>query len=141
MLLRIMLLLSVSVIIALTGGCETIQKTVVASDFEQSSKTYNKMIRWNELEKADVVFPPPDRREEFKEKVKAAKGVKVTDFRIKNLECNPETGEATVVLDIDYYREPSITIKTVEDVQKWKYELEGVGVRRWRLMTMPPDFR
>lgn len=138
MLLRIMLL---SVIIALAGGCETIQKNVVANEFEQSSKTYNKMIRWNELDRADMAFPPPDRREEFKEKVKAAKGVKVTDFRVKSLECNPETGEATVVLDIDYYREPSITVKTVEDVQQWKYELEGVGVRRWRLMTMPPDFK
>jgi vacuolar-type H+-ATPase subunit D/Vma8 len=138
MLLRIMLL---AAIIALAGGCETVQKNVIANQFEQSSKSYNKMIRWNELDKAEAVFPPPDRREEFKSKVKAANGVKVTDFRIKSLECSPETGEATVVLDIDYYREPSVTVKTVEDVQKWKYELEGVGVRRWRLMTMPPDFR
>lgn len=138
MLLRIMLL---SVIIALAGGCETVQKSLIANEFEQNSKSYNKMIRWNELDKADAIFPPPGQREEFKGKVMAAKGVKVADFRIKSLECSPETGEATVVLDIDYYREPSVTMKTVEDVQKWKYELEGVGVRRWRLMTMPPDFK
>jgi hypothetical protein len=138
MLLRIMLLLS---IIALVGGCETLRKTSITSEFEQNSKSYNKLIRWNELEKAEAVFPPERLREEFKAKVKAAKGVKVTDFRVKSLECSPDLGEATVVIDIDYYREPSITLRTVEDVQKWKYELVAVGVRRWQLMTLPPDFK
>ena len=138
MLLRIMLLVS---ILALAGGCETMENMQTCNEFEQNSKSYNKLIRWNELEKAEAVFPPEQLREEFKGKVKAAKGVKVTDFRIKSLECLPEQGEATVVIDIDYYREPSITLKTVEDVQKWKYELVGVGDRRWLLQTMPPDFK
>src|SRR5512139_3717590 len=98
MLLRIMLLVS---IIALAGGCETMRNVNITTEFEQNSKSYNKLIRWNELEKAEAIFPPERLREEFKGKVKAAKGVKVTDFRIKSLECLPEQGEATVVIDID----------------------------------------
>ncbi len=138
MLLRIMLLLS---IIAIAGGCGTIRNNKITWEFEQSSKGYNKMIRWNELDKADAIFPPERLREEFREKVREAKGVKVTDFRIKSMECSPEKGEATVIMEIDYYREPSVTLKTVEDRQKWEYVTEENDSGRWRLMTMPPEFK
>jgi hypothetical protein len=55
------------------------------------------------------------------------------------MDYSPEKGEATIILDIDYYREPSVTLKTVEDKQVWKY-LGGEDNKRWRLMTLPPDF-
>ena len=55
------------------------------------------------------------------------------------MECIPEKGEATVILEIDYYREPSITMKTVEDKQEWQY-LGDEDNKRWWLMTLPPDF-
>jgi len=137
MLLRIML----PVMVIALAGCGTIRNNKMTWEFEQSSKSYNKMIRWNELDKADAIFPPERLREEFKRKVKVAGGVKVTDFRIKRMECRPERGEATVVLEIDYYREPSVTVKTVEDIQQWEYVSEGNDSRRWRLVSMPPDFK
>ena len=76
MLLRIMLLLSV---IALVGGCESVRLKKIGYEFEQASKSYNHMVRWNELDKAIAVFPPDRLRDEFRQKVKAAKGVTVTD--------------------------------------------------------------
>jgi hypothetical protein len=138
MLLRIMLLLSV---IALVGGCETIRYKNIGHEFEQNSKSYNHMVRWNELDKAIAVFPPDQLREEFRQKVKAAKGVTVTDVRVKSQSCSPKKGEAMVVTDIDYYREPSVTVRTVEDVQNWQYVEEEKDVRVWRLMSLLPDFK
>jgi hypothetical protein len=138
MLLRIMLLLSV---IALVGGCETIRNKNIGFEFEQKSKSYNLLVRWNELDKAIAAIPPDRLREEFRLKVKAAKGVTVTDVRVKSQSCSPQKGEAMVVMDIDYYREPSVTLKTVEDVQKWQYVEEEKDSRVWRLMSLPPDFK
>jgi hypothetical protein len=137
MLMRFMLLVTV---IALLGACETIHNYNVAHELDENSKSYNLMLRWNELDKAETIFPPEKNREDFKEKVKAAKGVRVADYRIKSKECSVEKGEAKVVIDIDYYREPSIKLRTVEDVQKWKYVEEAKDVWKWRLMTLPPDF-
>jgi len=136
MLLRIMLLI---IVFALLGGCETIKKKNVAWELDESSKSYNKMIRWHELDKAGAVFPPEELQEAFTRKVLSTKGFMVTDFRVKKMDYSPEKGEATIILDIDYYREPSVTVKTVEDKQVWKY-LGGEDNKRWRLMTLPPDF-
>ncbi len=136
MLQRIMLLI---VVIALLGGCETMKKKNIAWEMDDCSKSYNKMIRWHELDKAGAVFPPEELQAEFTQKADSAKDVTVTDIRIKKMECSPEKGEATVILDIDYYREPSVTVKTVEDIQKWKYVGEKDN-KQWRLMTLPPDF-
>lgn len=137
MLIRIILLVFA---IALMGGCETIKNKTVTWELEENSKSYNKMLRWNEMEKAELIFPPDELREEFKRKVQAASTVKVTDYRVKKMECSPEKGEATVIVDIDYFREPSITLRTLEDRQEWKYVEEAGGKKRWRLMTLPPDF-
>ncbi|MGA7826682.1 MAG: hypothetical protein WCA04_03420 [Geobacteraceae bacterium] len=136
MLQRILLLM---VVIALVGGCETMKQKNITMELDQNSKSYNNMLRWHELDKAALVFPAKELQEEFAAKAKAEKDVVVTDFRIKKSECYPEKGEATVILDIDYYREPSVTVKTVEDVQIWKY-IGKSDNKRWRLMTLPPDF-
>ncbi|HOP39964.1 MAG TPA: hypothetical protein PLI53_02865 [Geobacteraceae bacterium] len=136
MLLRIFLM---GLLVAVMGGCTAISNRTIAHNLDKTSKKYCKMIRWNELDQAEVLFPSEKLQAEFKQKVIAAQGVKVTDVRIKKMECFPERGEATIIMDIDYYREPSITLKTVEDKQEWKYVDED-GNEQWRLMTLPPDF-
>lgn len=138
MLLRIMLLLS---LIALVGGCETLRNNNISWQLEQSTKNYNHLIRWNELDKAVLLYPPDSLREEFRRKVQAAKGAHITDVRVKSQVCSPTKGVATVEIEIEYYREPSVTIRTVEDVQNWRYVEEGKDNWIWRLMTLPPDFK
>ena len=133
---RIILLLSV---MALLGACETLRNQSASEDFQRSSKSYNSMIRWDEMESAQWAFPPEQLREEYGRRVESAKGVKITDYRVKKTECSPEKGEATVIVEFEYYREPSVSTKTVRDVQKWKYVDEG-GKKTWRLMTLLPDF-
>jgi hypothetical protein len=43
-------------------------------------------------------------------------------------------------VEIDYYRPPSITVKTLVDNQEWSYEGPEEG-RVWRLKTLLPEFR
>ncbi|NMC74687.1 MAG: hypothetical protein GYA56_10090 [Geobacteraceae bacterium] len=138
MLLRITLVLSV---IALMVGCETMRNNKISWQLEESAKNYNLLMRWDELDKAVLLYPPDSLREEFRRKAQNAKGVKVTDVRVKSQVCSPAKGEATVVVEIEYFREPSVTVRTVEYVQNWRYVEEGKDNRTWRLMTLPPDFR
>jgi len=133
---RIILLLSA---VVLLGACQTMKNKSASESFEQSSKAYNKLIRWDEMTSAQWAFPPEELREEYGRRVESAKGVKITDYRVKSTECSPERGEATVIVEFEYYREPSVTTRTVMDVQKWKYVDEN-GSRTWRLMSLLPLF-
>ena len=133
---RIILLLSA---VVLMGACQTMRNKSAIESFEQSSTTYNKMIRWDEMTSAQSAFPPEELREDYGRRVEAAKGVKITDYRVKSTECSPEKGEATVIVEFEYYREPSVTTRTVMDVQKWKY-VDEKGSRAWRLMSLLPHF-
>jgi len=133
---RIVLLLSA---VVLLGACQTMKNKSASESFEQSSKAYNKLIRWDEMSSAQWAFPPEELREEYGRRVESAKGVKITDYRVKSTECSPERGEATVIVEFEYYREPSVTTRTVMDVQKWKYVDEN-GSRTWRLMSLLPLF-
>ncbi len=134
--IRIVVLLSA---IALLGACAAMRNQNASDDFQQSSTTYNRMIRWDEMEAAQWAFPTEQLREEFGRRVDSAKGVKITDFRVKSTACLPEKGEATVIVEFEYYREPSYKVKTVKDVQKWKYTDEN-GKKIWRLTTLLPEF-
>lgn len=136
MLLRILLLLS---LVALAGGCATVRNKTVASNFDDRSTAYQRVIRWEGLGGSALLFAAESVRGQFAEKAAAAKGVRVTDYRVQRVECNPDQGTATVVIAIDYYREPSVTVGTVEDVQQWRYGEEN-GKKGWRLVSVPPDF-
>jgi len=45
-----------------------------------------------------------------------------------------------VIADIDYFVAPSITVKTVQDIQKWEY-VEENGKKSWRLVSLLPEFK
>jgi hypothetical protein len=123
-----------------SSSCSSIKNFTVADEFEKSSKSYNQMLRWHEWEKAALAFPIGPLRAEYALRIKSAENVTVTDFRVKSLECNPVKGEAKVAIDIDYYIPPSVTIKTVEDNQRWAY-IDENGQKLWRLTTLLPEFK
>ncbi|KAF0220460.1 MAG: hypothetical protein FD174_1114 [Geobacteraceae bacterium] len=113
---------------------------VIGLECEKRTKEYNRMLRWQEFDNAAIVFVDKPLRDEFQKRIAAAKDVKVADYRVKSLECDPEKGEATVKAEFDYYIPPSMTLKTAEDVQKWVYSGEN-GKKEWRLKTLLPAFK
>lgn len=122
------------------SSCSSIRNFTIGDEFEKSSRNYNRMLRWHEWEKANAAYVAESLHEEYALRIKSAGNVTVTDLRIKSQECKPEKGEAKVLLDIDYYISPSVTIKTVEDNERWAYTGEN-GHKLWILTTLLPEFK
>lgn len=121
-------------------SCTTLKNINIGGEFEKNSRSYNQLVRWQEFESAATTYVNPPLQEAYGERIKAAGEVKVVDYRVKAVECDPEKGEATTKVEFDYYRPPSTRVLTVEDKQKWSYEDEN-GRRAWRLKTLLPEFK
>jgi hypothetical protein len=136
-------ILLIAVIPLLLTGCSIYKDFKIANigtDFDKSSKAYLNLLRWQEFESALTTYVSVPVREEYRKKIKEAGEARIFDYRVKRLECDPVGGEASLVAELDYYRPPSVTVKTVVDNQKWSYEGE-IDKRSWRLKTPLPDFK
>lgn len=112
----------------------------VAQRFEGSSRQYGQMVRWHEYEKACHTFAAPSVGEACLARARAAEGVSMADYRVKGTDIDREKGTATVRVEIDYYVLPSARLKTIDDVQQWRYEpVEGSD--GWRIVTPLPEFK
>lgn len=118
------------------AGCDNL--AVKAEQCDSSIRAYNRMVRWQEYEGAEKAVEQAA-REEFRRRL-TGRELKIADYRIKSLTCDPMKGEADVVIEYDYYLPPSTTLKTVEDQQKWRYS-ESAVPGGWRVVTPPPEFR
>lgn len=109
--------------------------------FEKSMKDYNRLLRWQEVENAGMLYLEPEQREAFLASAEAfrKRGVTITDYRVLTTECLPEKADATVVAEFDYYIMPSNRIKTVTYRQNWAYR-EINDKKSWRLKSGLPVF-
>lgn len=121
-------------------GCATIKNYTVAGDFEDSVKAYLNLLRWQEFESAQTTYVSVPLQEEYRRKIKEAGELKIVDYRVKKQTCDPAKGEGIVVAEFDYYRLPSVTVKTVVDNQKWTYERRD-DTGSWRLTSPAPNFK
>ena len=136
-------ILLIAVIPLLLGSCsiyKDLKLANIGTEFDESSKGYLNLLRWQEYESAVSTYVSIPSQEEYREKLKEAGEIRIVDFRVKKLLCDPAKGDATLLAELDYYRPPSVTVKTVVDNQKWSYEGEN-DARFWRLKTLLPDFK
>lgn len=131
-------LLALLVLLALLTGCGP-RAAAVCEEFDRSYKSYNRMLRWQEIENAGMLYMESDKRDEF---MKFAdefrkKKVTITDYRILTTECLPEKFSGEVVAEFDYYIMPSNRIKSLSYRQKWLYR---DAVRTWKLTGGFPLF-
>lgn len=133
-------ILLATMITLLLAGCSTLKNINIGGEFEKSSRSYIQLVRWQEFESAAATYVSPPLQEAYRERIKAAGEVKVADYRVKMMACDPVKGEATVKVEFDYYRPPSTRVHTVEDLQKWSYEGDD-DQRNWRLKSLLPEFR
>jgi len=110
----------------------------IKADFDKNFKSYNEMLRWHQLEDASL-FPSESISAGYRERVKAAKDVAVVDYRVIDIKYDEKKKEAEAKIEIDYYKLSTLSVKTVIDNQKWRYQgKEGKGL--WRLMSLLPEF-
>jgi len=108
-------------------------------NFEMSINQYSELVRKHNLDAASL-FTTEALAEEFRARVKAAKNMRVVDYRIVGTKYYEEKGEAEAQVEIDYYTLATYRLKTLVDVQKWAYLDEG-GKKQWRLTSLLPEFR
>lgn len=113
---------------------------LVKDEFDRSSTEYARLLRWQELEKAADTYVDASLLAEYRKRIVAAKDVRVVDYRIKSVECDPKAKKAEVTMELDYYSIPSTRVKTLSDTQKWLYK-EEAGRTGWRLESLLPEFR
>jgi hypothetical protein len=130
------LLLSLLAAIVLTA-CMT--NRVIRADFDQSLEKYNELIRWQDIDRAEI-FSSASNAAEFRARAEVAKNARVIDYQIVDVRYNEKTWEAFATVVFGYYISTSPLVKKVTDNQKWAYTDEG-GVKSWRLMSLPPEFR
>lgn len=106
----------------------------------KASREYNEMVRWKELDSACLSHVDKGLLDECRKRAEAARDVKVADYRVVSVERSQSGKEATIRVQIEYYIPPSATIKTMEDLQKWRYE-NGESGQGWRLVSLPPLFQ
>lgn len=112
---------------------------IMKENFSRTSRSYATMLRWQEFDAA-VAFVNAPMQEDYRKRIEAAKGIKVLDSRLLSLECLTDQKTASVVMELDYYVVPSTTVKTVTDLQKWRYFDEGAQ-KGWRLESLLPEFK
>jgi len=122
------------------AGCTTLKNINIGSDFEKSAKGYVQLVRWQELESAADTYVTPSLQEEYRKKIAEAGEVKIVDYRVRMMTCDPVKGEGTVKVEFDYYRPPSLKVLTVNDTEKWSYENDN-DRRIWRLQSLLPQFK
>jgi hypothetical protein len=139
-LMKTICLLLMSALLLMLLSCESLRTSRISEDFDTTSKGYIKLVRWHEFNKSTLIYVDDSLIEDFQKRVDAAKDVNVADYRIKNIECRPEKGDAEVLIEWDYYIPPSVKLKTVQDAQKWRY-IDEKEQKRWVLMTLLPEFK
>lgn len=110
-------------------------------EFEHSVKTYNRMLRWQEVVAAGQLYMEPEGREKFMATSDAMgrRGVTITDFRILTMDFLSDRKRGDALVEFDYYSLPSFRIKTLTYKQDWIYR-DVDGSRSWRVKSPLPSF-
>ena len=132
--LLLLLFIAISLI-----SCASIASMQSREAFDLSLEKYNQLVRWSEFDRA-ALFSAASINEEFRERAKAARNVRITDYQVINVNYDEKAQEASAVVTLSYYILTSGIVNKVTDNQKWVYIDEG-GVKTWKLKSLLPEFR
>lgn len=123
-------LLSFLLLALITAACTS---QVIRNELADSTKGYNRLVRWHEYENAAKLYRPAEDQTKFQ----LPADVSVVDYRVVKSEFDDKKLQATVVVEYDYYRMPSLSVKTARDVQKWVFDADGR--KQWMIVSPPPE--
>jgi len=134
--------IALSIIMSLSSCASYEALPEFRDEYETSIREYNNLLRSEEFEQAGR-FVVDSLRDEFDVRAKAARNVQVIDYQISSVDSEIQLkGAAIVTVKINYTIPPSSEVKTLVDSQKWSYVyVKGEGRKRWRLMTLLPEFK
>lgn len=145
--MRLKLIVLSGLTLLLLNGCATYKKMTRQEDCDKVLKTYSRMIRWNEAEKAAILYVDQQQRDSFSKAAEAMRrrNINMADMRVLASECRAERKSAEATIEYDYFILPDNRLKTVTDRQKWVFHEENPQKPEleegWKLTTPLPDFR
>jgi len=145
--MRIQLVFVLVMMPLLLNGCAAYQKMSRNEDCETVIKNYNRMIRWQEVEKASIAFVDKKLRPDYDKTAESLRrrGVTVADYRVLAKECLGEKKKAESTVEFDYFILPDNRMKTITDHQSWIFREENPAEadlgEGWKLMSPLPAFK
>jgi hypothetical protein len=100
------------------------------SKLKDSMEAFNHAFRVQNYADASV-FVIPDKVEDFWSEARRFKGrIRLMEYKLKDMQLDKETNQATAILDFQYWRMESPYVQTVSCTQKWQYSEKD---RAWRV--------
>ncbi len=119
------------------AGCASYSGMKRMDNFNDTAKSYKKMVFWSEFNAA-LSFREPGADSNAPTDLEDLKTVKVTSYKVRRLKAAADQTQVQQIVDIDYYRMDDMTVRTLEDQQLWVYD---AAAQRWYLRSGLPDFK
>ena len=124
-------------VVLLIFGCAKYQTGQQMNLYDETSRAYDRAIRWGEFEEAYTykkLFDQDTKMPDFSDYSQ----IRVTAYKVKKTIVDEKSFTRVLrIVDIQYYRMSNVTVKTFVDRQKWEYDEEQ---KRWYLVSELPDF-
>jgi len=125
------------VLVLLILGCAGIKTGQQMALFDETSRAYDRAIRWGDYEEAYAFINLSDQDENLPDFAEYRQ-IRVTSYKVKKTIVDEEGFSKVMrIVDIQYYRMNNVTVKTFIDRQRWEYNQEK---DRWYLMSELPAF-
>lgn len=134
--IAVITLLCMIFLILFNSSCASHQKQKAAEKFDQTIRSYGRMLRWEELDGAVQNIQHEDGTP-VDIKLDALKGLQIVNYELVSVAMSEDQKSAVVVAEISYYFETKNTVNTIRDTQKWWYSEEG---KRWFMDGNLPAF-
>lgn len=128
---------TVFVVALMIFGCAGIKTGQQMTLFDETSRAYDRAIRWGEFEEAYAYKKLSDKDNTLPDFTEYRQ-IRVTSYKVKKTIVDEEGFTKVLrVVDIQYYRMSNVTVRTIIDRQKWEYNAEK---DRWYLLSELPAF-
>lgn len=107
-------------------------------ELTQTLDTYEKYIRWNELQQAITFVDPKTRAENPNEafELERFEHVRVTGYEVRARDLTPDQKELVQTVQLTLYNVHNLRERRVVDRQRWRYDEAS---ERWLLVSGLPD--
>lgn len=128
-------------LVLLIFGCNGLQLQAgreKMTQFDKTTRAYDRAIRWGENEDALAFLKSADPNA-AKPDLEDLREVRVTAVKVKSTIIDKENlSKAQRIVDIQYYRMNNVTVKNIQNRQIWEFNEEE---DRWYLINGLPVFK
>ena len=127
----------ICIFVLILVGCTKIEDMKKMDRFDVTTRAYTHSIRWSEFEDA-ALFLKPDEDESNLPDREFMKLIRVTDYTIKKTAVSEDQTKVFQIVDISYYRNDRMVVKTIREKELWEWNEEK---KEWELSSGLPKFK